>query len=97
MAGINGIPEPLGKLWQKIRAVIYNKYVLDVQHQDETAIPLLSNTMLEDKHQKDSSEVAALASDSEASIANVTSEPKKAPWWSYIWVSPHVNSSHLRQ
>jgi len=54
--------------------------------EDESSIPLLPDTMSDDKVKSGSPVVDTVGSDSETSSRDIP-QNKKAPWWSYIWVS----------
>jgi hypothetical protein len=64
----------------------------DVRPEDESTIPLLPRAMADDKIKSGSPVVDVVGSDSESSGRDVASPYKKAPWWSYIWVSQAANS-----
>jgi hypothetical protein len=53
--------------------------------------------MADDKVKTNTPIVEALGSDSESSSRDVVSEYKKAPWWSYIWVSQKQSGLSLAQ
>ena len=69
----------------------------DMHPEDESTIPLLTRAMAGDKIKSDSPVVDIVSSDSESSGRDVASEYKKAPWWSYIWVSQAVNPNEARE
>lgn len=98
MEPLDGISRPVkSKRGGESFARMGYKTSQDVCPDDESTIPLLTRAMADDKTKSGSPLVDVVGSDSESSDRDVASEYKKAPWWSYIWVSQAVNSHEIRE
>jgi len=74
----------LWKIWARCSSSQEHKHRSATSFSDQN-VPLLSSRMSDNKSNPKLGEVAAVRSTSEDSGFEEFSEPKKAPWWSYIW------------
>jgi hypothetical protein len=95
MALLQRVSRAFGKVQEHFRPSvtrhIHKHLQRDSTQEDESIIPLLSPSMSHGKLENDLDVVRVVGSDSQSSdtrvVELVASEYRKAPWWSYIWVS----------